>query len=80
MMGASEAVQHIKDRRCFANPNPGFMSQLLQFEKHLADPQHYSCEPQLVSQLRNVDISFEMEIIQTIERLNDELKAKIQKD
>ena len=35
-MAAEEAVQYIQKRRRCANPNPGFMKQLLQFEKDLA--------------------------------------------
>ena len=33
-MGVYEALDYIKGMRRIANPNPGFMAQLVQFEKH----------------------------------------------
>ena len=36
-MGAEEAVQYIQKKRRCANPNPGFMKQLMQFEKREKD-------------------------------------------
>ena len=35
-MGAEEAVKFIQKRRRCANPNPGFMRQLINFEKEFA--------------------------------------------
>ena len=34
-MGAEEAVKFIQKRRRCANPNPGFMRQLMKYEKEL---------------------------------------------
>lgn len=36
-MGVYEALDYIRTKRCIARPNPGFMTQLVQFEKQIPE-------------------------------------------
>ena len=36
---ADEGINYIKERRCWANPNPYFRSQLKEFETELINPE-----------------------------------------
>ena len=38
-MGVYEALDYIRTKRCIARPNPGFMKQLVQFERQISEIQ-----------------------------------------
>ena len=74
-MGAEEAVKFIQKRRRCANPNPGFMRQLMKYEKELPktvkhnDMNNTTSEPVIK---RDEAIR---EAIKSIDEIKEELKS-----
>ena len=74
-MGAEEAVKFIQKRRRCANPNPGFMRQLMKYEKELPKTvKHNDMNDTKSDPVIKRDVAIR-EAIESIDEIKEELKS-----
>ena len=71
-MGVYEALDYIRTKRGIARPNPGFMKQLVQFEKQMSETQENIDNLENENDFNNKVTNSIIELTQSLRSINKE--------